>query len=338
MRLLLSVLLLAAAFGSAAATSAQAEPLKIRFGYFEAPADLGPLLFAQKDILKHYGESYTIEPIHFVGSSLTVNALAANQIDVAPLASPAMGLAIQNAGLDDIRIFLDEVQDGVDGYYTSQSMVRADSPIKRVEDLKGKVVATPSIGTAVDINLRVMLRRHHLEAGRDYSVVQVAPPNMKAVLLEDKADLVTVSQPYAFDEELLKNARVLFTRRDVTKGPSETIFWGARAGYIKAHRAALVDLTEDILRATRWFSAPENRDKAIAILAETTKQPAAALNTWIFTKKDHYRNPNGIPNLKAIAQDLSMMKEMGFLKTDIDVNKHADLTLVQEADRRIGTR
>jgi sulfonate transport system substrate-binding protein len=327
--------LIAGALIFVATAAAQAEPLTIRLGYFEAPADLGPLLFAQKDVLKHYGKSYTIEATHFVGSSLAVTALAANQIDIAPLATPAVGLAIQNAGLSDLRIFADEVQDGVDGYYTSQSMVRADSPIKTVEDLKHKVVATPAVGAAVDIDLRIMLRRHHLEADRDYSIVQVQPPNMKAMLMQGKADLVTVSQPYAFDEELLKMSRVLFTRRDVTGGATETIFWGAREAYLKDHRDAIIDLTEDILRATRWYAAPENRAKTVAVLAEATKQPAAILNTWVFTNKDHYRNLDGIPNLDAIQQDLVMMKEMGFLKTDIDVKKYTDLSLVEEADRRL---
>src|SRR5665213_295030 len=87
------------------AAASHAEPLKIRLGYFEAPADLGPLLFAQKDVLKHYGQSYVVEATHFVGSSLAITALAADQIDVSPLASPAVGLAIQNAGLDALRLF-----------------------------------------------------------------------------------------------------------------------------------------------------------------------------------------------------------------------------------------
>ena len=109
------------------------------------------------------------------------------------------------------------MEDGIPGHYTSRSVVLKDSPIHKIEDLKGKAVATPGVGSAVDIGLRIMLRRHGLEAGQDYTVIQVRPANMKPFLLQHKADLVTVSTPYAFDPALLKASRPLFTRREIGK-------------------------------------------------------------------------------------------------------------------------
>src|SRR5262249_34372997 len=68
------------------------------------------------------------------------------------LAYPTLPIAIQNAGMDDLRVIADEFQDGVPGYYTFEFMVLADGPMKRVEDLKGKAVATNAAGSAVDIS------------------------------------------------------------------------------------------------------------------------------------------------------------------------------------------
>ena len=79
-----------------------------------------------------------------------ITALATGEVDIAPFAYSTIPNAVQNAGLTDLRIMADEFQDGVEGYYTNQFMVRKDSAIRNVEDLKGKIVATNGAGSPVD--------------------------------------------------------------------------------------------------------------------------------------------------------------------------------------------
>ena len=74
----------------------------------------------------------------------------------------------------------DEFQDGVPGHYSNEFFVLNDGPIKKVEDLKGKVVATNAAGSAVDIASRAMLRKHGLEDKRDYTIIEAPFPTMKA--------------------------------------------------------------------------------------------------------------------------------------------------------------
>src|SRR5258707_9758314 len=143
-------LAVAAAVMALAIVPARAEPLKIRAGWAVVPAQLPSIIFENKSILKHYGTSYTFEPIRFRGSAPQITALAAGEIDIAAFAFSTFGLAIQNAKMEDIRAIGDLYQDGIAGYYTSQYVVRADSPIKTIEDLKGKVLASNGIGGAID--------------------------------------------------------------------------------------------------------------------------------------------------------------------------------------------
>src|SRR6202011_2189845 len=112
--------------------------------------------------------------------------------------------AIENAGLEDLRVIADEFQDGNAGYYSNEFMVLADGPIKKVEDLKGKAVAVNQAGSAVDIAMRAMLRKHGLEDKRDYTVSEAPFPTMRAMLAEKKADLVSAVLPFALDPELKK--------------------------------------------------------------------------------------------------------------------------------------
>ena len=52
--------------------------------------------------------------------------------------------------------------------------MRKDSGINKVEDLKGKVVGTNAGGSAIDVAMRAMLKKHGLEANRDYTMLEGA--------------------------------------------------------------------------------------------------------------------------------------------------------------------
>src|ERR1700680_4838659 len=161
-----------AALAAVRPAPAQSAPLKIRVGWVVVPASLAPLVLEKKDILRHFGKSYVAEATRFEGTPPVITALAAGELDVGPLAFSSFGLAIQNARLDDLRVICDEIQDGVPGHGSNEFMVRNDGPIKSVADLKGKVLATNAMGSAVDIAMRAMLRRSGLEPNKDYTIVE----------------------------------------------------------------------------------------------------------------------------------------------------------------------
>ena len=312
---------------------ARAEPLNIRIGWAVVPAQLTSIIFENKDILKHYGVSYTYEPIRFRGSAPQITALAAGELDIAAFAFSTFGLAIQNAKMEDIRVIGDLYQDGIPGFYTSQYVVRADSPIKTIEDLKGKVLASNGIGGAIDMAMRKMLKDHGLEEKRDYSIVEIQFPNMIATLEEKKVDLAGLVTPFSIEAEKKGLTRTLFTIKDAM-GETQTTLMAARKPFIDKNRAALVDYFEDVQRATRWYLDPANHDAVVDIIAKFTKQPKSEFADWVFTKDDYYHDPDVRPNLKALQSNLRDQKALDFLKIDIDVAKYADLSLVDEAAKR----
>src|ERR1700753_2903985 len=75
---------------------AQPAPVKIRIGWVVVPASWAPLVMEKKDILKHFGQSYTAEITRFEGTPPVITALASDQIDIGPLAFSTFALAIQN--------------------------------------------------------------------------------------------------------------------------------------------------------------------------------------------------------------------------------------------------
>ena len=183
-------------------SAAHAQPVVIRNSYVVPVSDWPPMILAKKDLAKHWGKSYVMEATRYQGTSAMITALANNELDVAGLAYSTLGLAISNAGISDLRVVSDGFRDGVPGYFSNQFFVRKDSNIKKIEDLKGKVLATNLIGTGADIAMKAGLKKHGLLDKRDYTVIEVPFPTMPAILNDKKADLVTAVMPFALNPML----------------------------------------------------------------------------------------------------------------------------------------
>jgi ABC-type nitrate/sulfonate/bicarbonate transport system substrate-binding protein len=333
-RLLTASLVFALALALGAPRPARAEgPVKIRVAWVAIVSNLPSILFIKPGIARHEGKSYAFEPLHFGSTPLMIPALATNEIEVATLAYSSLGSTIEKKAVSDIRVIADEFQDGAPGYYSDEFMVRKDSPIHSIADLKGKVIATSGIGGAMDMAMRVMLKKNGFDP-KTFTIVEVSMPNHRAALMDKKVDLISSPLPFSEDPALRANARTLFTQKEAI-GLTQMIIWAAREPFIKAHRAALVDFLEDTIRARRYFADPANHDEVVKLVSAFTKQPANHYASWLFTKRDYYRNPNDKPDLGALQRNLDVQHELGFLKDRIDIKQYSDLTLVEEADARV---
>jgi sulfonate transport system substrate-binding protein len=271
--------------------------------------------------------------VHFAGTPPMVTAVANNEVEIGDLAYSTLPIAIKNAGLDDIRVIADDFQDGVDDYWTVRYTVLKDGPIKKVEDLKGKILATNAEGSAVDIAMKAMLHKHGLENKRDYTVIEAPFPAMKAMLTEHKVDLIPGILPFVLDPEMQKVGTTLFTAKDAI-GKSEFVSFQARKPFINAHRAALVDWLEDTLRILHWFMDPKNNAEVAQIAGNLVKAPPERMR-WVFSKTDAYRDPNMLPDLAALQNNVDMTAELGYAKASFDVKKYSDLSMVEEAAKRL---
>jgi NitT/TauT family transport system substrate-binding protein len=312
---------------------AHADPVKIRGAWVAPLANLSSVWMQKKDLAVHLGKSYDFEAIRYAGTPPMITAIANNELEIGNLAFSTLPIAIENAGMDDIRVISDDFQDGVPGYASNEFDVLADGPIKKIEDLKGKVVATNAAGSGVDVAMRAMLRKHGLEANRDYTIIEAPFPAMRAMLAEKKVDLIPAVLPFSLDPELKKISKTLFTTADAV-GVTQFVMWSARKPFIDAHRAALVDFLEDSLRISHWYLDPQNHDAAAQIASQMTKQPPERFG-WLYTKNDYYRSPELLPNLDALQKNVDTTKDLGFIKASFDVKAHSDLSMIQEAGKRL---
>jgi NitT/TauT family transport system substrate-binding protein len=156
---------------------------------------------------------------------------------------------------------------------------------------------------------------------------------MPEMLNGKKADLVTAVMPFALNPML---NQIGFPLYDQTEGlgPSQFVFWTAQQSYIDKHRAVLIDFMEDMLRIERWYLDPKNHDEAAKIASDLLKIPPERFG-WLFTKKDYYRDPDMMPDLAALQRNVDATADMGFIKSRFDVKQHSDLSLIEEAAKRL---
>src|SRR3981081_3749243 len=139
--------------------------------------------------------------------------MSVGELEIAALGFSSFPFAVQNAGLADLRIIADEIQDGGKDNLSTHYMVKKDSGISTVADLRGTVLDTNGVGTGDHMAMRAMLQKAGLQDKRDYTVIEAPFPTMKAVLLDGKADMIVSTTPFVFDPELQAKARVLFPQR-----------------------------------------------------------------------------------------------------------------------------
>ncbi|MGH6674214.1 MAG: ABC transporter substrate-binding protein, partial [Xanthobacteraceae bacterium] len=325
-KLLLSASVVPLLGSAAAATPAQPAPLKIRSSYVVPVSNWAPLIVAKKDLARHWGKSYVLEATRYQGTPPMITALATSELDIADLAYSTLGIAIQNAGIGDLKVVADELQDGVPGYFSNLAFVRKDSGIKTIEDLKGKVLATNAIGSGIDIAVKAALKKHGLLDKRDYTVIEAPFPAMAAMLREKKVDLAPGVPPFAFDPFFAQQCNVLFDQT-AGIGRSQFAFWAVRESFIRKNRAALVDLFEDVIRIERWYLDPDNHAAVETIASGFLHLPPDRFG-WLFRKKtDYYRDPSARPDLEALQRNVDTAADLGFFRSRFDVKHYSDLSL-----------
>jgi ABC-type nitrate/sulfonate/bicarbonate transport system substrate-binding protein len=321
-------------FGFAGA--AHADPFTIRIGWVQTPGHMAPVIEAlskkHPELFKHLGQSYVMQPIHFNGTTPQIQAQAIDDLEIASQAPSALALAITNAHLDE-RVVADVLSDGREGYFSEYFVVMADGPIKTIDDVKGKRIATNTIGSASDAAMRTMFRKHGIKDA-DFTTVETSFSNMPAMLDGGKLDMIGVLPQFAKGIVDNPKYKVLFTARDAV-GPTQAVMWAIRAKIIAEHRPAFVDFFEDSMRGRRWFQDPANHKEAVAICAEVTKLPEEKLD-YVFTKNDFYRSPDMVPDIGLVQKEIDEDVELKVLPKPVKISpEYVDLSMIKDAKKRI---
>jgi NitT/TauT family transport system substrate-binding protein len=317
---------------SALSSVAVAEPIKMRVGWANVSSHMTSIVaLAPKELYKHWGKSYIVEPTFIAGSGPSLTAIAANEIELGGMSAQALVLAVTEAKID-MKVIGQQVSGGVEGYAAPEYWTRTD--IKKVDDLKGKIVGVNARGSTADAAVKAMLLKHNLKDGADYQIVEMRFAALWPALESKRVDLAILLQPFNLIAARNPGYHPLFTMTDAL-GPTETVVWMGKADWIAKNRGVLVDFFEDHIRFRKWLYAPGNQKAGAELMAQAAKVKPDEFSDWAFTKQDYYRHPHALVDVPRYQKNIDDLKNLGILPATIDVSKHVDNSIAQEAARRV---
>lgn len=145
-------------------------------------------------------------------------------------------------------------------------MVKADSSIKSMADLKGKRVAIPSRFAVDYLFVRRLLKQHGMSVS-DVTIMEMNPPDMPAALYAGAVTAYATGEPFGAVAEKAGYARPLYMTRDVWPNYICCVLT-VREELIKTDRPRVQQLVNYVMSSGTWLEAsPANRSLAADIAA-----------------------------------------------------------------------
>jgi sulfonate transport system substrate-binding protein len=255
--------LLAAACGSSGASSAgssgsSADPVTLRLGFLENITHASALVgIKQGFFTKDLGSNVTLKLQPFSTGTEEATALLAGQLDAAYVGPNPAIKAYQTSDGKLIKVISGAASGG------AQLVVKAG--ITSPAQLKGKKLATPSLGNTQDVALRYWLKQHNLTTtqtgGGDVPITPITP-NSDAVLAFQSGQIAGGWEPAPYDEEMTAlGGHVLVDEASLwPQGKFVTTNLVVTQAFLAAHPATVSALLKGQIQANNFI----NQHKAAA--------------------------------------------------------------------------
>jgi len=229
---------------------------KLRIGWVMAMGNT-PLLIA-----KHNGffsqEGVKVELVSFESGPLIKRALKAGDLDLAYIGMPAMAHAVADG--TKLKI-VSKVN-----YGHAALIVKKDSSITKLGDLKGKKIAGVRKGSGMDVLLRgyVLGERAKLDAQKDVTILHMPTKIMDAAVNRGLVDAAFAWEPFVSLAVLTGHADILLeTNEAIPKHPWYVI--AARESTLENKRAELQKVLNAHQRAVGYLRADPSAGMSLII-------------------------------------------------------------------------
>ncbi|MCW5770303.1 MAG: ABC transporter substrate-binding protein [Rhodospirillaceae bacterium] len=296
----------------------RAAPPTIRLGHGAAAEEQVWLLIAKPELGKNHGKSYILNAIGFPSSSKRAQALEAGAIDLAM--GGANGVIFAAAAGVEGKMIASISRESQKGFSTS-FYVKADSPIKSIPDMKGKVVGINGFNTSGHLWLTAALKKHNM-TDKDVRITPVRFPAMAESLESGRVEVGMFPQPFAAIVEKKMKVRKLFDAKYGMPFDEELIVMMGKDAYLKKNAEAIRGLLSDVKDATAYYLANPKKARQLLIDAKMVRVTADVY----LDMKDYYRDPTCRIDVDSLAKMQQFQIEANFQKKAVDVKTLVDLS------------
>ena len=301
-------------------TTSDPSPVTVRLGFLTNVTHASALVGLKEGFFTQaLGSAGTLKPTAFSTGTQETVAILAGQLDAAYVGpNPAIN-AWQKSGGTAIKV--------VSGAATGGASVVVAKGITSAAQLKGKTLATPSLGNTQDVALRYWLKQNGLtttSTGGGDAFVKPTTPNSAAVLEFKSGQIAGGSEPAPYDIEMVSDGGTVLVSE-----PGVTTLLVVTQSFLSAHPAIVADLIKAQIQANAFIKSNPTAAQADANaeLATYTGKPLKASLIAASFKEITFTDD---PDTSSLTTDASQAVSLGLLKP-VNLNGIFDLGPLNQA-------
>jgi NitT/TauT family transport system substrate-binding protein len=277
-------------------------PVTVRLGFLSNITH-APALIAMKEgfFTKALGSAGTLKATAFSAGTEETTAILSGQLDAAYVGPNPAITAWQKSS--DIQI--------ISGVATGGASIVVKKGITSAAQLKGKSLATPSLGNTQDVALRYWLKQHGVTTnttGGGDAFIKPTKPNSAAVLQFKSGQIAGGSEPAPYDIQMVQDGGTVLLSE-----PGVTTLLIVTKSFLSAHPAIVSDLLKAQVQANAFIKSnpAQAQADANAELASYTGKPLKADLIAASFKEITFTND---PNQASLKTDADQAVSLGLLK------------------------
>jgi len=289
---------------TASAAAAAVAPVTVRLGFQENITHASALVGLKEGFFSQaLGSAGTLKPTAFSSGTQETTALLAGQLDAAYVGpNPAIN-AWQKSGGTAIKI--------ISGAATGGASVVVAKGISSASQLKGKTLASPSLGNTQDVALRYWLKQNGVattSTGGGDAFIKPTAPNSAAVLEFKSGQIAGGSEPAPYDIEMVSDGGTVLVSE-----PGVTTLLVVTQSFLSAHPAIVADLIKAQIQANNFIKTNPTGAQADVNteLASYTGKPLKASLVAASFKEITFTND---PDASSLTTDATQAVSLGLLK------------------------
>lgn len=288
--------------------------MTLRLGFLanitHAPALVG---VKQGIFTRTLGKNVTLKTTIFSSGTQEATALLAGQLDAAYVGpNPAIN-SWQKSGGKAIRI--------ISGVATGGASVVVKKGIASAAQLKGKSLATPSLGNTQDVAVRYWLKQHGLTTtptGGGDVAIKPTTPNSAAVLQYESGQIQGGSEPSPYDVEMIQDGGVRLLNET-----GVTTLMVVTQSFLAQHPSVVSGLLEGQIQANDYIAKNPTAAQTAAN-AELTSLEGKGIKSSILPQAFSEIHWTNNPDAASLTQDAAEAESLGLL-SKVSLNGIFDL-------------